>query len=270
MGAGLAQVCAFWLGEDLGPLGAACLASFVAQGHPVTLHAYAAPRGVPAGVTLADAAKILPAERIVRHFPTGSPALFSDLFRYHLMRREAGIWVDCDVFCLRPITDEGGYVLGREDDTIIGNGVLRLPAYSPMLDRLIALFDASDPMPPWLAPEALARLRRALRAGKHFDVTHLPWGAAGPKAITYLANEFGLAGLAQPPEVFAPLGWRDAHRLLSAEYDLATVVTPATLTIHLWHERLRQAVAGGAAIEEGSPLHRLWTTGSPFARTRVR
>ena len=86
MAAGALEVCnTLWVSGDLGPVLAACLASFVAKGHRVILHCYDLPSDVPAGVETADAALIVPASRIIRHKDTGSLALFSNLFRYELL-----------------------------------------------------------------------------------------------------------------------------------------------------------------------------------------
>ena len=45
----------FWHGAPLSRVERLCLASFVANGHPVHLYVYDEPAGVPAGVRLRDA-----------------------------------------------------------------------------------------------------------------------------------------------------------------------------------------------------------------------
>ena len=78
-----------WIGQ-LSPLEQLCLKSFVAQGHSVHLYTYDRIDNVPQGVTLQDAAEILPPSNIFRNQlgkGKGSLAAFSDLFRYKLLVR---------------------------------------------------------------------------------------------------------------------------------------------------------------------------------------
>ena len=98
----LPAVHAVWIGGPLGSMHVACLKSFVRIGHRTVLHVYDDPTDAPAGVELADASKILPRERVVVH-RNGSYALFADIFRYKLLASGAEIYVDCDMYCVRPL-----------------------------------------------------------------------------------------------------------------------------------------------------------------------
>jgi hypothetical protein len=99
------------------------------------LHCYERPSDTPEGVQLADASTLLPQSRIIRHRETGSLALFSDILRYEIIGKGLGIYVDCDVFCLRPIED-ADYIFGWESDTFFASGVLKLPPDCPTLSAL--------------------------------------------------------------------------------------------------------------------------------------
>src|SRR4051812_13298665 len=92
-----------WIGARLGAVERACLRSLMRHGHRLVLWCYALPDGVPDGVELRDAGEIVPESRIVA-YAEGSHALFANLFRYELLRREPGLWVDCDVYALAPLT----------------------------------------------------------------------------------------------------------------------------------------------------------------------
>jgi hypothetical protein len=63
----LPDIHMFWHGPALSRLERLCMASFVANGHTVLLHAYEPPANVPNGVTICDAAKVLPRERLFAH-----------------------------------------------------------------------------------------------------------------------------------------------------------------------------------------------------------
>lgn len=129
------QCVTLWVGPRLGPVERACLRSVINQGHPLALYCYSVPDGVPSGVELRDAAKILPADAIIRH-QSGSVALFANWFRYELQRLGAGTWVDCDVYLLAPLDGRSPYLFGEEAPGRINNGVLRLPSESPLLPSL--------------------------------------------------------------------------------------------------------------------------------------
>src|SRR5688572_18917422 len=95
-------VCnALWIGSRLGPLYAACLRSFLSQGHRVILHAYDVVEDCPPGVEIEDANRVIDRSLVFRHSVTGSFAAFSDRFRLALMQQQRGAYIDCDVMCVR-------------------------------------------------------------------------------------------------------------------------------------------------------------------------
>ena len=102
-------VNAVWIGASLDDLHAACLRSFVLAGHRVLLHCYDIPRNVPSDVETVDASKLMPRDRIVYYKSNGSPSLFSNLYRLKILEAGLGLYVDCDVFCVRPIPQAGLY-----------------------------------------------------------------------------------------------------------------------------------------------------------------
>jgi hypothetical protein len=225
-----------WIGPRLGAVERACLRSVMRQGHRLTLWCYEAPAGVPEGVLLRDAAEILPPERIVRH-RNGSPSLFSNLFRYELQRRAMGVWLDCDVYLVKPVPDSL-WILAREDPVTVNTGILRMPPDAPPLAPLIALFDEKT-VPPWISLRAriAARWRLATtgRSGLHL----MPWGVAGPRALTALVRRYGLEHLADPPEVYQPVHWTQADWILDPAQPLESRLAPESRAVHLWNEVIR-------------------------------
>ena len=85
-----------WIGEGFGAVERACLRSVLRQGHRLTLYCYSEPIGIPDDVELQDASAVLPESSIVRH-RGGSVAPFSDWFRYELLKRGLGTWIDTDM-----------------------------------------------------------------------------------------------------------------------------------------------------------------------------
>lgn len=236
--------CTLWIGQTLGPVERACLLSVVRQGHPFHLYCYEEPEGVPAGIQLCDAESIIPRTRIIRH-RTGSVSLFSNWFRYELQRLGRGTWLDCDVYLLAPLQYDNPYLFGRAPclpgdirSNLIYSGVLRLPTDSPLLPRLLALFEERE-VPAWLSWRArLGAYLRLWRTGAT-GLSRMPWGSAGPFAVTALAEEYGVARFALSADIFYPVHWPDADWVLDPSRRLEDMVTPQTVALHLWNECIK-------------------------------
>lgn len=237
----LPEIHALWIGQKLGKLSSCCLRSFVLKGHAVYLHAYEQIDDVPEGVQIVDANRIISKNKIFKHKKTGSYALFSDVFRYELLKKTDGIYVDCDVYCIRPIIpSSSGYILGREDDFKINGAVLGLPKDSLILDRLLNA--AYDPffIPPWYSSKRQKRLKikKVFRLGKH--ISDMPWGVIGPEAITYFVKELGLEREIQPIDVFYPIHYLCIKQLLDNDLYLEDLISSRTVCVHLYNEMLRK------------------------------
>jgi hypothetical protein len=236
---GLPTVNAFWVGPRLGRMHAACLQSFVRQGHRVVLHTYDPPEDAPYGVEIADASILLDRSKIIRHRKTGSLALASDLFRYELLAAEAGIYVDCDCYCVRPVPDED-FLFGWEDDKTIAIGVLKTPPDSHLLSALRAIGTTRGFIPPWEKPRRkfVYRLRAAL--GFPVPLPKMRWGTLGPVAFTYYTREFGLSGKTKPIDEYYPVSFHHTNLLMDPALRIEDIITPRTKVIHLWNEKLRK------------------------------
>jgi hypothetical protein len=263
-----ADCVTLWVGDALGPVERACLKSMLRQGHSVALYAYLQPQGVPAGVELRDASDVLPETAIVRH-RSGSVALFSDLFRYELQRRGLGTWIDTDMYLVGRLDMERPYLFGKQVVTrsrpwrprqrqSINGSVLRIPQDSPMLPPLLAQFERAD-IPEWVPwHRAVWAKARAWMTGRP-DLASLPWGTAGPFAVSALAERYGFASQALPADVFNPVPWYDAAWIVDPRVKLENVVTRRTIGIHLWNECIKALKDEPAP--EGSFLARLQREG---------
>lgn len=231
-----AHCATLWVGDSLGPVERASLKSVLRQGHSLSLYCYRRPAGVPPGVDVRDAAEILPEERIIRHH-NGSVALFANWFRYELQRRGLGTWVDCDAYLVAPLESGQPYLFGEQEPGLINNGVLRTPPDSPLLPPLLALFEERR-VPYWLPGRPrLSAYWRLLTTGRS-GLARMPWGSAGPFAITALAKELGLTRLAAPAEVLYPVPWQDADWILDPALKLEDMITPRTTSVHVWNSRI--------------------------------
>ena len=59
---------------------------------------------------------VMPEAKLVSYSGSGSFAIGADLFRYALLSKDLGYWVDMDLYFLKPLDFEGPYVFGWESD----------------------------------------------------------------------------------------------------------------------------------------------------------
>ncbi|MGH6785514.1 MAG: hypothetical protein ACREBO_01685 [Novosphingobium sp.] len=247
-----------WVEGRLGPVERACMRSVLAQGHRLILWHYAPLEGVPEGVELRDGAAIVPRERLFRHVPTGSYSLFSNLFRYELLRQGHGLWLDGDVYLLKPIASGDGHVFGFAQPGTVASAILGMPAGSPVLTDLIGYFDARR-VPPWLPIRWRLRYawQKVLRGT--YRIETMPWGNLGPVALTNAIARHGLQDRIRNQAVFSPWTWREAHWIFDPDMHLEDRATQQTLAVHLFNEIIRSAKDSRPAA--GSFLERLHQEG---------
>lgn len=233
------------------------------------LFAYEGLDGVPDGVQLEDAADILPKNNIITYqgddLPEahGTPALFSNLFRYELQRLGKGIWVDCDLYCLKPFRFARmpfvfGYQHNRTIDGAVNTAVLKLPKNSQILTDLIKLYQPPYTIPPWVFKEHRSRLTKQW-GSEDIHPSYLPWGTFGPKALTALIWKHKLEEHILGRDRFYPITVVDIERMFDPDIDSSKFFSPQTFAVHLWNNEIRHRA--GEVPLEGSFAHRLWREG---------
>lgn len=230
----LPVINAIWIGPRMGAIHAACLRSFLRTGHRVVLHTYGPVEDAPAGVELSDAGKLFPFDNVRLHKPSRSYSTAANLIRYEIQARGLGLYVDCDVYCYRPMPAREGYIFGWESDQTINNAVLQLPP-GPLLEAMRSTGKRGW-VPPWGHPaqQLLRRLHAPFRT-----IYDRGFGYSGPKALSWYARELGLDHLAEPPDVFYPVGFERVGLWTSPGLRLADIVTPRTHYVHLYHSQYR-------------------------------
>lgn len=262
----LPTIASFWHGP-LSWLERLSMASFQAHGHRVDLYCYDDPGEVPDGVRLCDAEAVVPRERLIFYKGKGTPGVFSDLFRMHLLRQQRGIWADVDVYCVKPIPGDRPYLFGFErSPNSLGQGgsvngaVLSIPHDAELLDNLLSIFDVTQRS---LFEPHLPLFRRwevAVRriAGQKVPPEFMQYGATGPFALTYYVRRLGLEREILSREVFYPVSYEQIPQLMTTGTNIEDFITPATLGVHIWRSRL--TARGRADIgkpEPGSALDTL-------------
>ncbi len=235
------QVAALWIGGPLSFLEQLCLVSFVHAGQHIALYTYDTVPNVPSGVELRDANDILPRGGLLRHQATGSPALHSDLFRYHLLAKcDRTIWADTDAYCLRPFTTPTGHFYGWESKKHVNGGVLGFPQDSETLARLIDFTADPCAIPTWYGDDYRRELEEKKAAGTPVAAGDMPWGVWGPHAITHFLHETGEIRHALPPVALYPIHYRDRRLILRPGWDETEMLTLDTFSIHFYGRRMRR------------------------------
>jgi hypothetical protein len=214
----LEPVRSLWIGSSLPPAHQACIASFLRIGHPFELFTYEPLNTIPSGTILRSAADIIPKERIFRYGPAagrghGSLGAFSNLFRFALLLREGGYWVDTDMICLRPFPADPVVISAeRRGDgrTTPSGGVLKCPAEHPLAQYCFYRANAAN-------PETLV------------------FGQTGPALLAAAVQDLNLESAVAPPDVFCFVDWFK-HESLCAP----GTIPDAAAGVHLWGERWRQ------------------------------
>lgn len=258
----LPTIASLWVGEELSWLEQLCLKSFVDHGHEVILFTYDEVKGIPDGVRQQDANDILPADNIIRHAKTGSPAYHADVFRLHMLYQTDYVWADTDAFCCQPWKLKGKHFHGWISDKIpqVNNGVLRLPKSSKTLKAMMKFTSDEYPIPPWYrdAKQDELRARKAKGEGEH--VSLLPWGVWGPDALSWFLKDTGEIRHSQPGHVIYPVPFRIAGATLNPNRINQTrnMIKEDTLSIHFWGRRFRNIAAKyGGVPAEGCYVHEL-------------
>ncbi|MDO8965177.1 glycosyltransferase [Algoriphagus sp.] len=206
-----------WIGSKLTKMELLSLKSFLFNSHEIHLYLYEELEDLPKGVTIHDANKIIPAEKIFKYKNNGSYAGFANLFRYKLLLEKGGIWSDLDIICIKPISIAEDYLFASErllDESVqVNNCFIKAPENSPVIEYCYNIALNKNP-------------------------EELHWGETGPKLLTRAVLEFGLEEYVADPEVICPLDYWKCSDLVTKP--LEDIISEETYTVHLWNEMWRR------------------------------
>lgn len=257
----------FWHGAPLSRVERLSITSFLANGHEVDLYVYDEPEGVPAGTILKDAAAILPRTSIFRHRRTGSLALFADWFRYRLLFERGGIWADADMVCLAPFDYPTPRIFAWQDDEVLNNAVLGLPAGDPLASWMARLCELPNRWLPY--DNVRMRLRKVKR--RIFNLnrrSETRWGESGPMGLTLAAKHFGVLEHALPSWHFYPVPHPRFEVLFQSPAPGQELDFGESRAVHLWNNLLERQQGGAkdACFPADSPFEQLYTRYCPDMR----
>ncbi len=205
-----------WIGK-LSIMETLSIKSFLKNGHEYHLYTYD-PIDAPEGCIVKNGEEILPRDRIFKYGPAagqgkGSFSGFSNVFRYQLLFKKGGYWVDSDIVCLKPF-DFGHYVFASEmknpGEISLASCVIKAPAYSNFAKTCL---------------EICSEKRNE----------NLKWGEIGPDLVKHSVKENDLDKYVQPVSTFCPVNYFEIDNLIKPGYNLETYYA-----VHLWNEMWRR------------------------------
>jgi hypothetical protein len=215
--------------------------SFLDHGHGFDLYTFDSSIIVPPGVRVCDASDLISAENLFVYdteYGKGSPAAFTNLFRYKLLVEKGGWWVDTDVVCLsEEIPTFREFFAWQAPDRING---------------AILFFEPSHPL-------MVRCLEDAMKMG-----SQITWGKAGPLLLTRVLQEFGYAHRALPSSVCYPVPWQEAlDTLRPSESARLSERTESSIFVHLWNSILQRNGVQKSNLPPERSMLRRWVDQHP-------
>ena len=129
-----------WIGDNLSSLELLTLNSFTQSGYEFNLWVYDIDLPVPHNIVKKNANDIIPESEVFYYknaskygHGKGSLAGFSDIFRYQLLYKYGGIWVDMDITCLQPLDISSDHFFRHHHTFGLVGNVLKAPQNSPLM-----------------------------------------------------------------------------------------------------------------------------------------
>ena len=227
-----------WVGNRLSVMEQLSITSFLRNGHEFHLYTYNYVSGVPEGTQIKDANEIIP-EGAVFTYHNGSYAGFADWFRWALLHRKGGIWVDTDVVCLKPFIFRSNVVFGLQSEGRAAVGVLGFPSG----DELCRFLEKNCANPSRFLPydswkDKMKKLKKMILRKKRSEIR---WGeAGGPIGFTKALEHFNLLDLAKPVRYFFPIDYLNWRTIFNENVSDHKELYPEAYSIHLWNEMSRK------------------------------
>jgi len=144
------QINSLWIGTSFSLLELLTMKSFIENGYDFHLWVYnkELSKECPRGVNIRDANEILPESRVFKYegngdCRSGSVGGFSDLFRYYLIHKIGGIYVDMDVTCLSPFEIQDDYAFRPHNRLGVVANIFKAPAGCKFLESCIKYTEAT-------------------------------------------------------------------------------------------------------------------------------
>lgn len=201
-----------WVGSELSIMEEMCIWSYLAHGHEFHLYVYDKVKNIPEGTVVKDANCIIPQNEIfVDEF--GGYVNLSNRFRYTMLYKYGGWWVDMDTFCLKPFDFEDDFVFSSET--------------SEPYNRFLVNTTFIKSLP------GAKFLKDCLNYLDYRGNENIHWGELGVNLISRMIFRNGLGKYVKQPEVFCPLSGYQLDLLIN---DTDYILSDSSYAIHWWNE----------------------------------
>lgn len=213
------QVASFWFGSPLSCVERVCIQSFLDHGYTFNLYVLDLTMDVPDGVILHDARSIYSDEEFQKH-PSSRrrAAIYSDIFRIHLLQKTDHVWVDLDIYCVNPLDLSSDYLFGVVwRNKAVNNCVLRLPKNSLALKLILEFLSSEVPLPHWLGADRIKGLVSKYETEGQISLYDLPWTTTGPSVTRWALSITGEISRGQHWHTYWPArGFLDPERAIES------------------------------------------------------
>jgi hypothetical protein len=205
-----------WMGAALSPMEILCIRSYLACGHEFHLYIYDCVANIPEGTLVMDANEIIPKEQIyVDAF--GGYVNLSNRFRYAMLYKIGGWWVDMDTVCLKPFDFDEDFIFSSETSdpyrrNLVNTTYIKSPPGAQFLKDCLDFLE-------WRGHD------------------HIHWGELGVNLISRMIFRNGLGRFVRPPECFCPVSGYRLHQLTEATDES---ISESACAVHWWHELWRR------------------------------
>jgi hypothetical protein len=214
-----------WIGPRLSNMEHLCIKSFIDFGHEFHLYTYDKVDNIPEGVIIKDGNEILPKSEIYR-YKSGSVSAFSNLFRFTMLYKKGGYWVDTDLVCVKRFDFKEDYVFTSEpsedyERQVINAGIIKCPKGSQAAFQGIVI---------------QRRHKQKILSGE------ITW-SSGPKTVQEVIFRNKLEKYVLPWKGICSCSWADTNSLIdrNKKYNKEVILRLQDIPeemygIHLWNE----------------------------------
>ena len=219
-----------WIGEELSKIEILSIKSFMDNCHIYNLYTYDNVKNIPPGVIVKDGNEILDKSQIFR-YKNGSISAFSNLFRFVLLYKKGGYWVDTDMICVRKLPfKENDIVFTSEPSSNYQNKIPTSSLIKIPKKNIIALQGI----------KILQLYKKLILNGR------MNWGA-GPSTVKILIKNFKLEKnvlewnqtcscyCGDYQSIFDPIENGENKNIIMRIEDIPINM----FCIHLWHQMIR-------------------------------
>ena len=201
-----------------------CLNSFIKNNHRFELYKYDTLYNLPKGVIIKDASEIIPREEYEEYkskFPKNW-GVFSDKFRYLLLLKKGGWWVDADIVCLRSLIDirDDQSFMCFEDKEYINNACLKFKKGDEIMKYCVEYIEKWE-------------------KDNNYDYGKVWWGQFGPALLTEAIKKFNRIDEVYNSKFAYPCPYVDTLDLLNpSKCERLKMLSKDSYFCHLWNEIL--------------------------------